>query len=264
MRTGWEHDTPDDDTVLRQWVLTNLTRYRVLTERVEGRIDVWDAAALFDTGSSVVFDNAAVLRRPMSTDELTELVDTAHVFFPGERPWLLFSAWPLPDLTDAGLTLMGHPPFMFRPAGEPPHAARQSVDGLEIVRVAPDQAAVFAETLEAGFGLPGALESPWADPRALDADDVAAFVGYVDGAPVATAAAFLAHGVVDVEMVSCLADHRGRGIGEALTWAATLADPSAPSVLMASDDGRPVYERMGYLPIDRMTLWFSAPDQADT
>jgi hypothetical protein len=258
MRTGWEHDTPDDDTVLRQWVLTNLTRYRVLTERVGGRIDVWDAAALFDTASPGVFDNAAVLRRPMTPDELSELIDTAHVFFSHERPWVLFSAWPLPDLTDAGLTLMGHPPFMFRPAGESPLGARLDVDGLDIVRVSPDDAPRFAQTSEAGFELPGGPESPWADPRALDADDIAAFIGYVDGEPVATSAAFLAHGVVDVEVVSCLRAHRGRGIGEALTWAATLADPSAPAMLMASDDGQPIYRRMGYLPIDRMTLWTSA------
>jgi hypothetical protein len=263
MRTGWEHDTPDDDTVMRQWVLTNLTRYRVLTERVGGRIDVWDAAALFDTASSVVFDNAAVLRRPMAPEELSELIDTAHVFFSHERPWLLFSAWPLPDLTDAELSLMGHPPFMLRPAGEPPLGARRVVEGLEIVRVSPQQAPLFATTLHAGFELAPGPDSPWADPRVLDADDVVAFIGYVDGEPVATAAAFLAHGVVDVEMVSCLRSHRGRGIGEALTWAATLADPSAPAMLMASDDGQPIYRRMGYLPIDRMTLWFAPAADAE-
>jgi hypothetical protein len=32
---------------------------------------------------------------------------------------------------------------------------------------------------------------------------------------------------------------------------------------MASDDGQPVYRRMGYLPIDRMTLWFAPAADAD-
>ena len=37
--------------------------------------------------------------------------------------------------------------------------------------------------------------------------------------------------------------------------AATLADPSKHAVLIASDDGRSVYERMGYLPLTCFTLW---------
>src|SRR6185312_8812740 len=74
MMTGWEPNVPEDDSILRQWVLTNLTRYRTLVERVRGQIDVWDVAALFDTGSTAVFDNAAVLRRPPTAKELDELI----------------------------------------------------------------------------------------------------------------------------------------------------------------------------------------------
>ena len=70
MINGWEHDLPDDDTLLRQWVLTNLTRARTFVERVDGRMDVWDAAALFDTGSPVMLDNAVMLRRPVTATEL--------------------------------------------------------------------------------------------------------------------------------------------------------------------------------------------------
>jgi predicted N-acetyltransferase YhbS len=59
--------------------------------------------------------------------------------------------------------------------------------------------------------------------------------------------------------VSNLARARGKGIGAALTWAATLAEPELPATLISSDDGRPVYERMGYLPIHRFTLWHRPP-----
>ena len=62
-------------------------------------------------------------------------------------------------------------------------------------------------------------------------------------------------------MISCAETYRGKGIGEALTWAATLADPSRPAMLMASDSGRPIYERMGYIPILRLTLWFSSTNE---
>lgn len=254
MITGWEHDLPDDDSLLRQWVLSNLTRYRTLVERVRGQIDVWDSAALFDTQSPVVFDNAAVLRRPNTAKELDELIDTAHIFFSEERPWLLLSAWPLPNLRRAGLQLMGHPPFMMRPPGAP--VGPRAVDGLEIREVTPALVPVFAETLERGFGMPGTSDSPWAQPGAFG-PDLLGFVGYVDGEPVATSAAFLSHGVVDVEMVSCVESHRGKGIGEAMTWAATRADPDRTAMLMASDLGQPIYRRMGYVTVSRMTLWFS-------
>jgi hypothetical protein len=40
-----------------------------------------------------------------------------------------------------------------------------------------------------------------------------------------------------------------------LTWRATLADPALPALLLATDDGRPVDERMGYLPLFRFTVW---------
>ena len=53
MMTGWEHDVPDDDSALRQWVLTNLTRYRTIIERIDGRIDVLRTPpALFDAASA--------------------------------------------------------------------------------------------------------------------------------------------------------------------------------------------------------------------
>jgi hypothetical protein len=47
---------------------------------------------------------------------------------------------------------------------------------------------------------------------------------------------------------------RGKGFGAAITWAATLADSTMPAMLVASDLGRPVYERMGYVVLDRWTF----------
>jgi hypothetical protein len=58
-----------------------------------------------------------------------------------------------------------------------------------------------------------------------------------------------------VEYVSAMPAARGRGYGEAMTWPATNAGAEAPSMLIASDLGRPTYERMGYLPLARFTVW---------
>jgi predicted GNAT family acetyltransferase len=81
------------------------------------------------------------------------------------------------------------------------------------------------------------------------------WVGYLDDRPVACAGAHVTEVCVDVEYVATHADVRGRGFGAAVTWAATLADPAKPAVLIASDPGQPVYERMGYLRLMRLTMW---------
>mgnify|MGYP001814534675 CR=1 FL=1 len=63
------------------------------------------------------------------------------------------------------------------------------------------------------------------------------------------------HGLTEVEWVSTRASHRGRGIGAALTWVATTAAPAHAAVLVATDDGRPVYERLGYVALMRLSMW---------
>ena len=79
--------------------------------------------------------------------------------------------------------------------------------------------------------------------------------GYVGDDLVSMAAALVSDGMVDVCFVATQPHARQRGYGNALTWVATLADPALPAVLEASDDGRPVYERMGYRQVGRMSLW---------
>ena len=81
-------------------------------------------------------------------------------------------------------------------------------------------------------------------------------MGFVADHPVAAASAWAAHGMVNVTLVATLPEARRKGYGEALTWAASRLDPTLPAMLLSSDDGRPVYERMGYLPLHRITLWY--------
>ncbi len=99
----------------------------------------------------------------------------------------------------------------------------------------------------------------FADARLLDVPGLRIWVGYLDDRPVACAGAHVTEGCVDVEYVATHPDVRGRGFGAAVTWSATLADPSKPAVLIASDPGQPVYEAMGYLRLLRMTMWAGPP-----
>jgi GNAT superfamily N-acetyltransferase len=114
----------------------------------------------------------------------------------------------------------------------------------------------FATALE---GYPAPHTDVFADARLVEVPGMHFYVGYVDGRPVACSAAHVTGACVDVEYVAAHADVRGRGIGAALTWAATMADPAQPAVLIASDPGQPVYEKMGYLRTMRLTMWGGPP-----
>ncbi len=143
---------------------------------------------------------------------------------------------------------------MFRPAGGSPPTA----EGLRIER-ATDAAVLddFERTLIEAYPVPEV--QPWRRgvilaPPVLDTP-WQLFVGYVDDAPVATAGAYVGADVTIVELVSTRRDFRGRGIGAAITAAATFAQPQQPAMLISSDDGRGVYGALGYLPLQRYTLW---------
>lgn len=255
LANGWGPDEPWDDTLVRAGVLSLADRVRHHAASLgrplvaDGR---WVAAALADRG---MFSNAGIVIRPVddwgwAAPELATLVG------PG-APALLISPFPTPDLRSDGLQLVGHPPFMVRPPGG---AAPEPVPGLEIRPVTdPEDLVMFERTLIEAYPVhdmdPDATPTLFAPPYLDGASHL--FVGLVDGVPVATAGAHVAAGVNHVEFVATRADHRGRGIGAALTWAATVSEPSLPAVLIASDDGRGVYETLGYLPILRWTLWLS-------
>ncbi len=211
-----------------------------------------DAIALADPASPVFFDNAAVLLQPPEYIDFPAAMSAMGKFYPPDRHFVLLSAFPTPDLTGYGLELMGHPPLMLRPAGgDPPPVP----SGLEVREVSDATAlADFVATLIDGYPMPGAKGTTLADVRVLGGD-IRLFVGYVGEQPVATAGARIGHGVNDVEWVATASAHRRRGYGAALTWAATLADPKLPAVLIASDDGQPVYEAMGYVRLQRLTMW---------
>lgn len=253
---GWEPDLPADDSVLRSFVLSMAARGDAMARAVGGRDRRWDDVAVADPASPVLFDNAAVLLQPPAYIDLDAAVRRVIDFFPPERHFVLLSPWPTPDLAPHGLELMGHPPFMLRPAGG---TAPPLPPGLEIRRV-DDRSTLhdFVATLVDAYPMPGANGTALADPSVLGGA-IHLFVGYLDGTPVATAGTHASHGVNDVEWVSTLPACRGRGVGAALTWAATLVDPTSPAVLIASDDGQPVYEAMGYVRVQRLTMWHRPP-----
>jgi hypothetical protein len=253
LTTGWEAELAVGDTTLRRYLFAMADRVAAMAQANGGRTRRDERVAMGDLDTPFVFDQAAVLLQPLPADDLLAVVEEAQRFYGAHRGWLLLSAWPTPDLRPAGLGLMGHPPFMVRAPGPRRDSYGDSPDGIDIVEVTtPAQLADFEGTLMEAYPLPAATGVVHPD---LVGDLLHLFVAYDGSSPVAVAGASLLHGITEIDWVGTLPVARGRGIGAAVTWAATAVDPSQPAVLIASDPGRPVYERLGFVPITRFTLW---------
>jgi hypothetical protein len=256
LEDGYSPTTPPDDTVQRRFTLAVGDRIAAEATAMGGDVVRTDELVFGHRGLPHPVLNQCVLLRPATVVDRDVLIEQLARCLSFGSPVSLWSAWPVPDLGGLGWVLGGHPPFMVRPAGEPSPAPTLPA-GLEIEEVVDDEGyatfvRIAADAFEMG-GVRGMADRVW-DTR-LAGVGWRLWLGRLDGEPVATAAGFVSRGVNLVEIIATLPPARGRGVGAAVTWAATLADPASPAVLLASDLGRPVYERMGYLPVSRATLW---------
>ena len=255
LTSGWEPDLAAADSVVRQAVLVHAS-WAVAPARALGRAsydgDQWAGGHVGDAGA---LTNWVVVKQPLL--DLDRVVTEARRLFPPGVPFLVVSAWPTADLRHLGLSLMGHPPLMFRPwsavVEEPPagievraastatelaEAERVLVDGYPITELQPFR--------------PGRLYAP-----AMLETATAVIVAFDGATALATASAHSAAGVTLVESVAAMPAARGRRVGGAVTVAATVAFPGQGAVLLASDDGQPVYERLGYHRLERWTVWLN-------
>jgi hypothetical protein len=242
------------DTVTEQAALSMAGRVLHHARATRGPLVDTPSLAAARLGDRGVFVNSAVVLEP--PDDWSSVVGQIADVIPAGITATLISPYETPDLTPLGWVLIGHPPLMLRTPGAvaaPPVPLdlqiREVVDGPGLE--------VFERTLVDGYPMPPLQPYKWGcffDERVLGGP-TRFWVGFVDGRPVATAAAHVAAGVNDVEMIATLDGWRGKRYGAALTWAATTADPTLPAVLIASDLGRPVYERLGYTALTRWTLW---------
>jgi hypothetical protein len=262
LETGWLPSTPDGDTYLRRFLLNWARFCGASAESLGGQFLTLPAMRLADARRPAAFANCATLLQPLDAESVPQILGQISEFYAFEDAShsgevLLCSAWPTGDLSEYGWHLMGHPPVHLLPRGAtptppPPELRISEVRDLEALHTW-ERVGIAAYPLEGLLEAgPGAIvhESGLADPcRRM-------WIGWVDEVPVGAASAWIEHGINDVTLVVTMPEARRRGYGEALTWVAAQADPALPSMLLSSDDGRPVYERMGFLPLVRVTLWY--------
>lgn len=215
----------------------------------------WPDAAASDLGlaGSGPIDSACLLAAPPEGDALDDLVDRVEAFF-GARPGgplQIWSAWPTPDLTGRGYVRYDVP-AMLREAGTEAAAPppELQVSGARSPADLQDVAALLDDVFECRAPDVSRLVT-----ASLVGEDCEVFLGRVEGLAVATSMAFVSDGLCGVYAVATAAHARGRGYGEAITWAATMFRPDLPAALQASPMGFPVYQRMGYRRYGTFQLW---------
>ena len=255
LESGWLADTPVEDSLLRRFVHNQADVNELLALALGGRRDRTDDVFLTDGGSPVGYFNQAIPARPV-LDVTDPVLDTIDAFFAAtQNPTTLLSIWPTPDLSDRGWRLGGHPMMVVRSPTPIEHDPPADVD----VRVAAqpgdfataERVAIEGYPLEEARGMPaGALFAPTVAEAGL-----AVRLGLLDGEPVAAGNRFIAHGLVNLCFAATMPAARRRGVWEALVWARVGDAPTLPAVAYTSDHSRPGFERMGFLPLTRFTLW---------
>ena len=241
-----------------QLVISGVLNMARIWETVGMRRIRWDDAWATDTAlPSRMFNRVIILRRldPSSAADLAERIVRFYAEVPDGGPYLVVDTWATLDLEPYGFKRWMTLPFMVRARV----GAAGPVSGLEIREArSTSEMAGFVEALIEGFGLSelkGVPASRVVDERVLAEGSMRCWVAYLEGQPVGTSVAYHSDGVVGVYLVGVVPVMRRKGFGEALTWHATLSDPALPSSLQASDLGRLVYERMGYVTRAECALW---------
>jgi hypothetical protein len=257
LATGYGPASPPGDNLVNDFQQGTAVSFAAIAQARGSRVQRIDGVVtMTDAHSPLPFVNRAVLEQPV--DDIERVVRGLRAFYAAGTggPFLFDSAWPTPDLRAYGFELMGHPPLMMRQANAPlPDAPAE----LRIVEVTDDATATDLErTLVDGYPVP--MMQPFEHVQLYTAGALTApgwkhFVGYVDDRPVAAGSSYADDRLLRVENIATLADTRGRGYGLAITAATIAVDLTKPATLVASDLGRPIYERLGFVAISRASYW---------
>jgi hypothetical protein len=250
LETGWLASTPVEDTLLRRYLHNQADLNALLAAAGGGEVVRDPAAVLTWYATPVVFLNQAVLLQP-PTEQVLDEVDR---FYAG-RSATLVSAWPTPDLTARGWQLMGHPTFVAR--GPQPGAVSPAAGvAVSVADTAADLALAERLAVE-GYPMPAAAGAPANSvfPAGLLGSAFTVRLGHLDGRAVSVAASHVSRGVLNLCLAATLPQGRRRGVWEALAQARLADAPHLPAAATTSDFSRAGFEKLGFLPVTRLTMW---------
>lgn len=258
LETGWRPETPEDDTMLRGFMLCHTDHWTETGRLMGGRLHATDAYVAVDHGRPMGLYNSVTLLQPLQGGELAVALDDIERFYDGHGHGevLLWSPWSTPDLRGRGWQLEGHPPIVLRaPASVPPAPTPDEVH----VQVVTDAAGLheYCRVAVEGYPFPEVADpTSLLDPAVLDAPDTTFLVAHDTDGPVAIGSQLVRHGVNHLILAVTLPRARGRGIYDVIARRRVAAAPDLPAAAVVSDMSRPLLQRrLGFLPLTRMPLW---------
>jgi GNAT superfamily N-acetyltransferase len=246
--------------------------FRALAEDRTGA-DVIELPGVSIASLGVAFQmfNAAFLSKPVGTQsELEDRLRAAKQHFHSrgvEWAFWICEDWLAPGIRrnlpraceTYGLRLSSEMPGM---ATKRIQQAARNLPKIEVRRV--QTAAILNDFRAIGsncFHVPISWFSEVFDERITGRHSFVCWVGYQDGAPVATAASVASDGALGIYNVATAPEHRKRGYGEAITRYAVQAGvrdgDMGQIVLQSTSAGRRIYERMGFEPVTRILVYNS-------
>jgi GNAT superfamily N-acetyltransferase len=204
--------------------------------------------------------NASFVERPPE-DPAAALSGAASIFAAhGHRLSIDLPRGRHPDVeraaADLGMEIVVSRPGMaaeieaMAPTAPPPGVEVLRVSGLRELRQ-------FWDIQSATFDMSPEVIRAYVPQAALSAEGVALFIARSNGEPVACSAAYDVERTLGIFGVATLPDVRRRGFGTAATAAAM--DDARPRAdlawLQATEDGLPVYRRMGFREVCDWDVW---------
>jgi GNAT superfamily N-acetyltransferase len=248
--------------------------FRVLaTSRRRGSVHELPGVSIASLGVSFQMFNSAFLSQPVeSAIELERRLAAASEYFQDRR--MRWSFWICEDwlaipvrrklsraCENVGLRLSSDMPGLAAEFVRPPLRKLPPLD----VRLVQSKETLddFRSIGSTSFHVPHAWFSEVFDLGVAQRQEFICWVGYVNGAPVATAATVTSHGVIGVYNVATSPDYRQRGYAEAITRyaidAALRATDAESVVLQSTSQGLSLYEHMGFQIVSRILVYNSVP-----
>ncbi|MFI5934046.1 GNAT family N-acetyltransferase [Actinoplanes sp. NPDC051494] len=156
-----------------------------------------------------------------------------------------------------GLSHRDESPLMVCDAGDAVLTSDEHRSTL-IHRVGAARSDAYTAALAAGFGVPDGVFGSLMGGGVLDAPGFTGYLAGEPGGPVATGLGVTGHGMVGVFNITVDPSRRGHGLGRAMT-ARVLADGFAAgcttAYLQTSEDGRALYESMGFRLVENWAVF---------
>ena len=172
------------------------------------------------------------------------------------------------DLAGAALAAGYTPAWTERPMAlyEPPEPSLLTADIDVRVVSSSEEIIAYGRVVAAANDDPGECERAGLlfHDRTILAPHIAAFVAYVDDAPVSCAMTLVSHGVAGVFYVATVESARRRGLGDALTRTAACAGfalGARAAWLGASEMGAALYQRIGFVDLGTSIVEYESPHE---